>query len=109
MKLIVFLVLSILLSVNNYSQDSEIFYLSGRDSDNPVEWDFMVTGGRKANEWSKIQVPSNWELKGFGTYNYGHDENKADEKGIYKFHFEASENWNQVYGSQRIRTTRSEV
>ncbi len=93
MKLLVFLVLSILLSVNNYSQESEIFYLSGRDSDNSIEWDFMVTGGRKANEWSKIQVPSNWELKGFGTYNYGHDENKADEKGLYKFNFKAPDNW----------------
>ena len=32
-------------------------------------------------------MPSNWELQGFGTYNYGHDKIKANEQGLYKHEF----------------------
>jgi len=38
---------------------------------------------RRANEWTTIPVPSNWELQGFGKYNDGLDKDKADETGIY--------------------------
>jgi competence transcription factor ComK len=75
------------------SAETEILYLSGTGSDDTIEWDFMVTGGRKANEWSKISVPSNWELQGFGEYNYGHDMPKGDEKGIYKTTFHVPPHW----------------
>ena len=73
--------------------ETETLFLSGKGSDAPVQWDFMVTGGRNANVWSKIPVPSNWELQGFGTYNYGHDKNKADEKGLYRHTFVVPEAW----------------
>ncbi|NOY37356.1 MAG: glycoside hydrolase family 2 [Chlorobi bacterium] len=82
-----------LLITGIYAQNTEIKYLSGRDSQNPVEWDFMVTWGRQANVRSKIPVPSNWELQGFGTYNYGHDKNKSDEKGLYKYSFTIPAEW----------------
>jgi beta-galactosidase/beta-glucuronidase len=72
---------------------TERLYLSGRGSDSTVLWDFMVTGGRRANEWTKIPVPSNWELQGFGSYNYGHDKPKADEKGMYRCPFTVPEGW----------------
>ncbi len=93
MKKLILSLFFISLILQSFSQCTEIKYLSGRDSGNPVEWDFMVTGGKKANEWSKIEVPSNWELKGFGTYNYGHDENKGNEKGMYKHTFKTSPSW----------------
>jgi beta-galactosidase/beta-glucuronidase len=67
-------------------------YLSGTDKDHTVQWDFYCTAGRKSGEWTKIAVPSNWELQGFGAYNYGHDKDKASEQGLYKHEF-LSENW----------------
>lgn len=93
MKKLTLLLSLVFLAMHTFSQSTEIKYLSGRDSGNPVEWDFMVSGGRRANEKSKIDVPSNWELKGFGTYNYGHDKNKADEKGFYKHIFRIPSGW----------------
>jgi hypothetical protein len=73
------------------AQNTQYKYLSGTDKDHTVQWDFYCTGGRKSGEWTKIAVPSNWELQGFGTYNYGHDKVKANEEGQYKHTFFASE------------------
>ncbi|MDA3821312.1 MAG: hypothetical protein PF450_01680 [Bacteroidales bacterium] len=80
------------------AQKTEIVYLSGKDAAQTVEWDFFCTEGRNSGEWTKIPVPSNWELKGFGTYNYGHDwssKNKtvAKDNGLYKHLFEVPANW----------------
>ena len=73
--------------------ETEIYYLSGHGSDATVDWQFKVTDGRRANEWATIPVPSNWELHGFGEYNYGHDRPKADEKGLYRHQFAIPEGW----------------
>ncbi len=35
---------------------------------------FLRTTGRRSGKWDKIAVPSNWELQGFGTYNYYTDK-----------------------------------
>src|SRR5690606_27012798 len=63
--------------------------------DDGVLWDFFVTEGMKAGKWSKIPVPSNWELHGFGKYNYGFDkeEKKGKEKGLYKYTFTVDKAW----------------
>src|SRR5690606_24408258 len=81
-------------------QVKEIQYLSGVDNEQTVEWDFWVTGGRKAGEWSKIAVPGHWEQQGFGAYNYGRDYvtygknfRFHDEKGIYRHAFEIPADW----------------
>lgn len=73
-------------------------YLSGRGCDDMVEWDFFCTDGRHSGQWSKIGVPSCWELQGFGTYQYGisfygkaFPEGVADEKGMYKYEFTVPE------------------
>lgn len=73
-------------------------YLSGRGCDDMVEWDFFCTSGRNSEKWTKIGVPSCWELQGFGTYQYGisfygkpFPEGVADEKGMYKYEFEVPE------------------
>ena len=39
-------------------------YLSGTGCDDMVEWDFYCTDGRNAGQWTKIGVPSCWELQG---------------------------------------------
>ena len=75
-------------------------YLSGHGCDDMVEWDFQCTDGRNAGTWTKIGVPSCWELQGFGTYQYGMrfygkamPEGIADEKGLYKTEFSLPEEW----------------
>jgi beta-galactosidase/beta-glucuronidase len=75
------------------AQETETLYLSGRGKDDPVRWDFYCTEGRNSGQWTTIGVPSNWELQGFGTYNYGHDRNKAAEQGKYRYRFELPESW----------------
>ena len=75
-------------------------YLSGHGCDDMVQWDFQCTDGRNAGHWTKIGVPSCWELQGFGTYQYGmrfygiaKPEGIADEKGKYKYEFKLPKAW----------------
>jgi hypothetical protein len=91
--LVTVLVLTFLLAPI-HGQETEIVYLSGSSKDQTVDWDFFCTDGRNSGVWTKIAVPSNWELQGFGTYNYGHDENKGNEKGLYKHRFTVPAAWN---------------
>ena len=85
-----------------WAQDCETHrqYLSGTGCDDMVEWDFQCTDGRGSGKWTKIGVPSCWELQGFGTYQYGMrfygkatPEGIADEKGLYKTEFTLPEAW----------------
>ncbi|WP_287664056.1 glycoside hydrolase family 2 TIM barrel-domain containing protein [Bacteroides sp.] len=91
------LALATTLTAQNLPQ-TERQYLSGRGCDDMVEWDFFCTDGRNSGKWTKISVPSCWELQGFGTYQYGitfygkpFPEGVADEKGMYKYEFEVPE------------------
>jgi beta-galactosidase/beta-glucuronidase len=77
-----------------------IRYLSGRGAGDGVEWDFYCTDGRHSGQWTKINVPSCWELQGFGRYQYGisfygkaFPEGIADEKGLYKHAFDVPAAW----------------
>ena len=72
---------------------TEIRFLSGQGPKDAVPWEFSVTGGRRAGEKTTIPVPSNWELRGFGTYNYGQDANKSDEHGLYRTRFVVPAGW----------------
>ena len=91
------LALATTLAAQNLPQ-TERQYLSGHGCDDMVEWDFFCTDGRNSGKWTKIGVPSCWELQGFGTYQYGitfygkaFPEGIADEKGMYKYEFEVPE------------------
>lgn len=75
------------------AQETETLYLSGKGKDDLVQWEFYCTEGRNSGRWTAIGVPSNWELQGFGTYNYGHDRNKGAEQGKYRYRFELPEGW----------------
>ena len=73
-------------------------YLSGKDAATAVNWEFRVSEGRNAGTWSQIPVPSNWEMHGFGTFNYGHDHRDKSkvlgkEIGEYKTSFFAPREW----------------
>ena len=78
------------------AQKTEKIYLSGTGNDNTVQWDFMVSAGMNAGKWSKIAVPSNWELQGFGKYDYGFtkDSIRGKEVGYYKHSFNVPAGWN---------------
>lgn len=75
------------------SPTTERQYLSGHGPKDAVPWNFTVTGGRRAGEKTTIPVPSNWELQGFGSYNYGQQRTKSDEHGLYEKRFSVSPDW----------------
>ncbi|MCI9845998.1 glycoside hydrolase family 2 protein [Flavobacterium pectinovorum] len=97
--------LLLIVALNSFGQsdaDKQIQYLSGTDVTHPKTWDFFCTGGRKSGEWTTIQVPSNWEQQGFGTYNFGRDNvnygknfHFFDEKGLYKMNFTIPKEWKE--------------
>jgi len=80
------------------ADETQVSYLSGQGKDDPVTWEFFCTAGRNSGKWAAIGVPSNWELQGFGNYNYGNDKKKADEQGKYRRTFSVPANW----GDKRI-------
>jgi hypothetical protein len=82
------------------SAQQQIQYLSGTDANHTVAWDFYCTAGHNSGAWKKIQVPSCWELQGYGNYNYGRDYKTNgknfrfyDEKGMYKYQFNVPAAW----------------
>ncbi|MXV52279.1 glycoside hydrolase family 2 [Pedobacter sp. HMF7647] len=94
------IILTGLFSDSVTAQTKLVQYLSGKDNDHTVAWDFFCSGGRKAGSWQKINVPGHWEQQGFGDYNYGRDYvtygknfRFADEKGFYKYNFSVPESW----------------
>ena len=79
----------------SHAQKTEIQFLSGKGSSHTINWDFFCTEGRNSGKWTQIPVPSNWELQGFGTYNYGHDKDevRGKEMGLYKYEFQVPKEW----------------
>ena len=81
------------------AQETERQYLSGTGLGNTVTWQFRVSEGRNSGRWSKIEVPSQWELQGFGEYTYGRwykkpgVKNPSMEEGTYKRSFRIPRNW----------------
>lgn len=77
------------------AQQTEVQYLSGRGNEDIVQWDFLCTGGMNSNKWTKIGVPSCWELQGFGKYDYGFakDSVRGKETGFYKRKFLVPSTW----------------
>ncbi|MDC6367636.1 MULTISPECIES: glycoside hydrolase family 2 TIM barrel-domain containing protein [Flavobacteriaceae] len=75
------------------AQQTEKIYLSGTDFEHPKRWEFKCTNGQNCEQWSNIDVPSNWELQGFGEYTYGrwykelNLKEPSKEQGLYKYHF----------------------
>src|SRR6202167_3037262 len=93
-----FLTFSLLLSgmcFGLHAQTTQIVYLSGTDKDHTVNWDFFINTGQRSGSWNKIPVPSNWELQGFGTYNYFQDTKNPEEQGLYRYHFNADATWSR--------------
>lgn len=75
------------------AQKTELQYLSGKDKDHTVQWEFFCSEGRNSGKWTTIQVPGHWDTQGFGGYNYGHDRDPHHEKGFYRYEFSVSPHW----------------
>jgi len=76
--------------------ETETQYLSGLGKDDMVKWQFMCDKGMNANKWSTIGVPSNWQLQGFGIYEYGRPNPAGGwprTHGIYKRTFTTPARW----------------
>lgn len=104
MKRLIISALSLLLAATGAVAQNSVYtqrqYLSGHGCDDIVQWDFFCTGGNNSGKWTKIGVPSCWELQGFGNYQYGmkfygkaFPDGIADEKGMYKYEFTLPEEW----------------
>ena len=76
--------------------ETQTQYLSGLGKDDPVQWQFRCDQGQNANKWSTIGVPSNWQLQGFGIYEYGRPTPAGGwprVHGIYKRTFTTPTTW----------------
>lgn len=100
------IVMSIVLSVTVcFGQQTKKIYLSGKNYKNPVSWEFFCTDGQNSNKWTHINVPSNWELEGFGTYTYGrwykelNQKEPSKEEGFYKHNFKVP----KLYENQEVK------
>lgn len=86
--------LSLVLSFSAPALETETQFLSGHDKDDAVPWEFFCTSGAKSGFWTNLPVPSQWDVKGFGTVNYFKDlTNAYDEKGLYARNFSVPANW----------------
>ncbi|MEM9528275.1 MAG: glycoside hydrolase family 2, partial [Bacteroidota bacterium] len=72
-----------------FAQSTQKIYLSGKDKDDTVNWEFRCSEGRNSGIWTTIPVPSHWEQHGFGSYNYGREkkETHSTERGEYRYRF----------------------
>lgn len=80
------------------AQNTETLYLSGTGLGNTVTWDFYCSEGMNSGKWSKIEVPSQWELQGFGEYTFGRfylvkEAKPSDETGLYRYKFKVPADW----------------
>lgn len=95
-------VLAATLCVLGMSYSSEAFseriYLSGSGPEYAKKWDFYCSEGQNSGKWTKIDVPSCWELQGFGEYTYGRfykteGLKPSKETGTYRTNFTIPKNW----------------
>lgn len=80
------------------SMRADRLYLSGMGPSDARTWDFFCSEGQNSGKWKKIQVPSCWELQGFGDYTYGRfyktkGLRPSCETGTYRTVFKIPADW----------------
>ena len=88
----------LLLSLSATAQQTETLYLSGQGLGNTKTWKFYCSDGMNSRKWSKIEVPSQWELQSFGEYSYGRwytikGAIPSTETGTYRTDFRIPSSW----------------
>jgi len=78
------------------AQETVVQFLSGHGKDDAVPWKFQCTSGANSGFWTNLPVPSQWDVKGFGTVHYQKDMTNAfDEKGLYEHEFTLPTEWSE--------------
>ena len=95
-KILIFLFSLFCILIN--AQQTETVYLSGTGLGSEKIWKFYCTDGANSKKRSKIKVPSQWELQGFGEYTYGRWykaglKNPSIEEGLYEYSFSVPSSW----------------
>jgi len=98
MKTATLVFLPLLLAGSVYAQQSEVKYLSGTGLNDTVTWKFRCSAGENSGKWTTIEVPSQWELQGFGEYDYGRKlgpdkRTPLNEYGEYRYDFKVPSSW----------------
>lgn len=79
------------------AQQTQTLYLSGTGLDDTVTWQFRCSDGQNSGKWSTIEVPSQWELQGYGQYTYGFSAGfgvkPLSEFGEYRYNFKVPAAW----------------
>lgn len=81
------------------AQRTETLMLSGSGFGDTQTWDFWISDGMQARTWTTIEVPSQWELQGFGEYRYAWTLGRRGqtpalmEYGIYRRSFDVPAAW----------------
>ncbi len=79
------------------AQQTQTLYLSGTGSDDTRTWQFRCSDGQNSGKWSTIEVPSQWELQGYGQYTYGFSAGfgvrPVNEFGEYRYNFKVPAAW----------------
>ena len=84
--------LALAMSVGLGAQQTQTLYLSGTGLRDTKTWEFRCSEGENSGKWGKIQVPSQWELQGYGQYSYGMGRG-AKEYGEYRYSFKVPSSW----------------
>lgn len=97
MRKCLFILFAFLCVANLFAQESASnvtrrIYLSGTDAEHTKTWNFLCSDGQQSGKWRKIEVPSCWELQGFGEYTYGRfyktkGLKPSNETGLYRTTF----------------------
>ena len=98
MKKLTTILCAFIIFLNTHAQQTQKQYLSGTGLGHEKIWKFYCTDGRNSKKWSKIKVPSQWELQGFGEYTYGRwykrgMKNPSMEQGLYAYEFKVPASW----------------
>jgi len=98
MKTFLQFILLFLFAISTFGSQTETIYLSGTGLGDEKIWKFYCSDGMNSKKWSKIKVPSQWELQGFGEYTYGRWykaglKNPSMEYGLYEYTFSVPKNW----------------
>lgn len=80
------------------AHETEVQYLSGTGLGDTRTWRFLCSDGMRSGRWSNIEVPSQWELQGFGAYTFGRfyldkAARPSSETGTYRLAFKVPAAW----------------
>ncbi|MDD3080074.1 MAG: glycoside hydrolase family 2 TIM barrel-domain containing protein [Paludibacter sp.] len=98
MKTTIQIIALLCISISLFSQKTEFQYLSGTGFGHEKIWKFYCSDGMNSRRWSKIKVPSQWELQEFGEYTYGRWykaglKHPSMEYGLYEYRFKVPASW----------------